>query len=149
MTCSFCLTGKFPPNSGPIHTHFEGPRYSLYTSPRGVAQLFSSYRIGDFFEGYSVLKGILRAAHSSWKVKSPTLPKSGRVGHPQIQLLGPGLPPGGAKGGGKDAAWKNKNNFFTPLGNPTEGAGFPLPHRLGGDGSSTAKQVNGSDVVVS
>jgi putative transposase len=41
---------------------------------------------------------------------------------------------GGEKGCGKAAAWKSKNNFSTPLGNPAKGAGFPLSHSPGGDG---------------
>jgi hypothetical protein len=55
---------------------------------------------------------------------------------------------GGERGCGKDAAWKSKNNFSTPLGNPAKGAGFPLSHSPGGDGPSIAKQANGSDVVL-
>jgi putative transposase len=41
---------------------------------------------------------------------------------------------GGEKGCGKGAAWKSKCHFSTPLGNPAEGAGFPLSHSPGGDG---------------
>ena len=36
--------------------------------------------------------------------------------------------------GGKDAPWKSqKNDFSTALGNPAQGAGFPLSHRHDGD----------------
>jgi hypothetical protein len=52
------------------------------------------------------------------------------------------------KGCGKGAAWKSKNNFSTPPGNPAKGVGFPLFHRPGGDGPSIAERANGSDVVV-
>src|ERR1035438_2309577 len=55
---------------------------------------------------------------------------------------------GGEKGCGKAAAWKSKNNFSTPLGNPAKGAGFPLSHSPGGDGVSTGDQTNGSDIVL-
>jgi hypothetical protein len=44
--------------------------------------------------------------------------------------------------------WKSKNNFSTPLGNPAEGAGFPLSHSPGGDDVCTAEQINGPDVVL-
>src|SRR5580704_5163150 len=54
---------------------------------------------------------------------------------------------GGEKGCGKAAAWKSKNNFSTPLGNPAKGAGFPLSHSPGGDVLSTADEVSDSDVV--
>ena len=54
----------------------------------------------------------------------------------------------GEKGCGKAAAWKSESNFSTPLGNPAEGAGFPLSHSPGGDVPSTAEQANGSDVVL-
>jgi putative transposase len=40
----------------------------------------------------------------------------------------------GEKGCGKAAAWKSKNHFSTPLGNPAKGAGFPLSHSPGDDG---------------
>jgi putative transposase len=55
---------------------------------------------------------------------------------------------GGEKGCGKGAAWKSKNNFSTPLGNPAKGAGFQLSHSPGGDGLSTAEQANGSNIVL-
>jgi hypothetical protein len=55
---------------------------------------------------------------------------------------------GGEKGCGKDAAWKSKNNFSTPLGNPANGAGFPPSHSPGGDGLSTGVQVKDSDFVL-
>ena len=55
---------------------------------------------------------------------------------------------GGEKGCGKGAAWKSKNNFSTPLGNPAKGAGFPLSHSPGGDGITTIEQVTESDVVL-
>jgi putative transposase len=50
---------------------------------------------------------------------------------------------GGEKGCGKGAPWKSKSNFSTPLGNPAEGAGFPLSHSPGGDGiiPSAAEQI--------
>lgn len=55
---------------------------------------------------------------------------------------------GGETGYGKGAAWKSKNNFSTPLGNPAEGAGFPLSHSPGGDGVISVEQRNGPDVVL-
>jgi putative transposase len=55
---------------------------------------------------------------------------------------------GEEKGCGKGAAWKSENNFSTPLGNPANGAGFPLSHSPGGDDVYTAEQVKGSDVVL-
>jgi putative transposase len=54
----------------------------------------------------------------------------------------------GEKGCGKGAAWKSKNNFSTPLGNPANGAGFPLSHSPGGDGICTSEQVNGPNVIL-
>jgi len=42
---------------------------------------------------------------------------------------------GGEKGCGKGAAWKSKSNFSPPLGNPAEGAGFPLSHSPGDGGT--------------
>jgi len=41
---------------------------------------------------------------------------------------------GGEKGCGKAAPRKTKDRFSSPLGNPAEGAGFPLSHSPGGDG---------------
>lgn len=41
---------------------------------------------------------------------------------------------GGEKGCGKGAPRKSTNHFSSPLGNPAEGAGFPLSHSPGGDG---------------
>ena len=56
---------------------------------------------------------------------------------------------GSAEGCGKDAAWKNRNNDFpTALGNPAEGAGFPLSHSHGGGVLSTNNAVSNPDVVV-
>jgi putative transposase len=55
---------------------------------------------------------------------------------------------GEEKGCGKAAAWKSKGNFSTALGNPAEGAGFPLSHSPGGDGLATSEQIKVSDVVV-
>ena len=55
---------------------------------------------------------------------------------------------GGEKGCGKGAAWKSKSNFSTPLGNPAEGAGFPLSHSPGGDDPFTHDIVSKSDVVL-
>jgi putative transposase len=49
---------------------------------------------------------------------------------------------GGEKGCGKAAPGKTEGRFSPPLGNPAEGAGFPLSHSLGGDG------VSNSDVVL-
>jgi putative transposase len=54
----------------------------------------------------------------------------------------------GEKGCGNGATWKSKNNFSTPLGNPAEGAGFPLSHSPGSDGPSTGDAVSNSDVVI-
>jgi hypothetical protein len=54
----------------------------------------------------------------------------------------------GETGCGKGTAWKSKISFSTPLGNPAEGAGFPLSHSHGGDDLSTAEQTNSSDVVL-
>ena len=45
---------------------------------------------------------------------------------------------GGEKGCGKDAPWKTKGRFSTPLGNPANNAGFPLSHSLGDGGSSSS-----------
>jgi len=55
---------------------------------------------------------------------------------------------GAKQGCGKDAAWKSKNNFSTPLGNPAEGAGFPLSHSPGDDGLNAADHGNIPDVVL-
>jgi putative transposase len=55
---------------------------------------------------------------------------------------------GAKKGCGKDAAWKSKNNFSTPLGNPAERAGFPLSHSPDSDGLNIPDQGNRSDVVL-
>ena len=57
---------------------------------------------------------------------------------------------GGGQGCGKAAAWKSlKGDFPTPLGNPAEGAGFPLSHSHGGDGALSASDaVSNPDVVV-
>jgi putative transposase len=56
--------------------------------------------------------------------------------------------PAGQEGRGKDAAWKSlKSDFSSPLGNPAEGAGFPLSHSHGGDGLSN-DAVSNSNVVV-
>ena len=41
---------------------------------------------------------------------------------------------GGEKGCGKGAPWKTEGRFSPALGNPAEGAGFPLSHSPGGDG---------------
>jgi putative transposase len=41
---------------------------------------------------------------------------------------------GGEMGCGKAATRKTENRFSSPLGNPAEGAGFPLSHSPGGDG---------------
>jgi putative transposase len=55
---------------------------------------------------------------------------------------------GGETGCGKGAPWKTKDRFSTPLGNPAEGAGFPLSHSHGGDGSpSTASLHEGLEIV--
>ena len=55
---------------------------------------------------------------------------------------------GGEKGCGKDAAWKSKGSFSPPLGNPAEGAGFPLSHSPGGDDPFTHDLVSKPDVVL-
>jgi hypothetical protein len=55
---------------------------------------------------------------------------------------------GGEKGCGKGAAWKSKSNFSTPLGNPANGAGFPLSHSPGGDGPFTREVASKPDVVL-
>jgi putative transposase len=55
---------------------------------------------------------------------------------------------GGEKGCGKAAPRKTEGRFSSPLGNPAKGAGFPLSHSPDGDDPSTAKQANGSDVVL-
>jgi len=50
---------------------------------------------------------------------------------------------------GKDAAWKSlKGDFPTALGNPAEGAGFPLSHSHGGDSLSVSGTVSNPNVVV-
>jgi putative transposase len=54
----------------------------------------------------------------------------------------------GEKGCGKGAAWKSKNNFSTPLGNPAKGAGFPLSHSPGGDDPFTRDIVSKPEVVL-
>src|SRR6266852_2179931 len=51
-------------------------------------------------------------------------------------------PRGREKGCGKAAAWKSTNHFSTPLGNPAKGAGFPLSHSPGGDGSPVTFQMS-------
>jgi putative transposase len=55
---------------------------------------------------------------------------------------------GGEKGCGKAAAWKSTTRFSTALGNPAEGAGFPLSHSRDDDGSSSnASLQRGPDFV--
>jgi Integrase core domain len=55
---------------------------------------------------------------------------------------------GSEEGCGKAAAWKSLHNDFpTPLGNPANGAGFPLSHSHGGDRLSTSDAVSNQDVV--
>src|SRR6266849_332172 len=52
-------------------------------------------------------------------------------------------PRGREKGCGKAAAWKSPTtDFSTPLGNPAKGAGFPLSHSSGGDGSPVTFQMS-------
>jgi putative transposase len=48
---------------------------------------------------------------------------------------------GGEKGCGKGAPGKTKGRFSPTLGNPAEGAGFPLSHSLDGDGVSNPDVV--------
>ena len=55
---------------------------------------------------------------------------------------------GGEKGCGKSAPGKTKNRFSPPLGNPAEGAGFPLSHSPDGDGVCAIEAVNNPDVVL-
>jgi len=82
--------------------------------------------------------------------------KMGRFGHQSLSNcpLAIGRPRNllakwaGKNGCGKGAAWKSKNNFSTPLGNPAAGVRFPLSHSPGGDGIVTAEQVDGPDVVL-
>ena len=54
---------------------------------------------------------------------------------------------GGEKGCGKAAPRKTESRFSSPLGNPAEGAGFPLSHSPGGDGLFSRAAVSKPDVV--
>ena len=61
-------------------------------------------------------------------------PRAGRT--PPVAMLQ------NLSGGGKDAAWKTKTRFSTPLGNPAKAAGFPLSHRRNNNRGVTFPNVS-------